>query len=73
MIAVQMQRNFIHILEPVYFSLDKYALMSKSPISFWVLAGSVVTMASANLSLGIVCICKKVKEGLSTEFLQVLL
>ena len=51
MLAVHRQRNFKQRLKLGYFRLDIHGLMRTSPHSLWVLAGSVVTRASANLSV----------------------
>jgi len=51
MLAVQRKRNFKQRLEPRYFRWDIHGLMSQSPRLLWVLAGSLFTRASANLSV----------------------
>jgi len=51
MLAVHMQRNFKQRMELGYFRLDTHGLMRTSPLSLWVLDGSEVTRASANLSV----------------------
>lgn len=43
--------DFIQRKEPWYFRLDIPGLLSKPPLSLWVLVGNMVTRASANLSV----------------------
>ena len=51
MLAVQRQGNFKQRMVLISFRFDNHGVMSKSPFSLWVLAGSVMPRATANISV----------------------